>query len=163
MKYLSLTFILLISLFISCKTETKKPANNDRAANLSPLPPSIITQLNNTCTAIDILPLRKEMNASLSFSKDQSQALQYIISFISDEKGALLGSCTPDGHIVFQENGEINYEADIYFSGGCSVFVWNKGGKISHVNKIKPEGIEFFKNFLKPISREKMESMSQPQ
>lgn len=160
MKYIALSMTILCVIFLQCKKETKKSNSNDRAANLTALPANIITQLNNTCTAIDILPLRKEMNASLSFSKDQSQALQYIISFIADDKGTLPGNCTPDGHVVFQENGEINYEADIYFSGGCSVFAWIKGGKITHINKIRPEGIEFFKNFLKPISREKMDSMS---
>ncbi|MCC6816261.1 MAG: hypothetical protein IT267_07620 [Saprospiraceae bacterium] len=160
MKYLTLIFLLSSTLLFNCKKDSKKGTSNDRAANLTALPSAIITQLNNKCTAIDILPLRKEMNASLSFSKDQSQALQYIISFIGDEKGVLLANCTPDGHVVFQENGEINYEADVYFNGACTVWVWNKGGKITHVNKMRPEGVEFFKNFLKPISAEKFDSLS---
>ncbi|MEP7196174.1 MAG: hypothetical protein ABI851_06610 [Saprospiraceae bacterium] len=157
MKYLPIILVFGFLCFVSCKKSPKSAAVVDRTANLTPLPPAIITQLNNNCTSIDIIPLRKEANASLSFSKNESQALQYMISFISDEKG-FIGNCTPDGHIVFGENGEINYEADIYFSGGCSSFAWIKGGKIIYINKIRPEGAEFFRNFIKPISKEKMDS-----
>jgi hypothetical protein len=160
MKYFSLMLFASLIIFTQCKKDPKKPKLDDRAANLGPLPASVITQLNNTCTAIDILPLRKEMNASLSFSKDQNQAIQYIISFIGDERANLPSNCTPDGHVVFQENGEINYEADVYFQGSCVLFAFNKGGKVSHVNKIRPEGVEFFRNFLKPVTQEKMDSLS---
>ena len=160
MKNLYTLIFLIFLVFPSCKNEGhKKPNAADRTAGLEPLPPSIITQLNKTCTSIDIIPLRKEGNASLSFSKNEAQALQYMISFIGDEKGTL-GNCAADGHIVFGESGEINYEADIYFTNGCNAMAWIKGGKIIYINSIRPEGIEFYKNFLKPISRAKMDSLA---
>ncbi len=160
MKQLFFLFALLAFFTVACKTKDKKEAKVlDRTANVAPLSPAIITQLNNNCTSIDIIPLLKGANASLSFSKNESQALQYMISFIGDEKG-IVGNCTPEAHIVFGENGEINYEADIYYSNGCNAFAFIKGGKIVNVNKIRPEGIEFFKNFIKPISKEKMDSLA---
>ncbi|MBK7880080.1 MAG: hypothetical protein WBP33_13510 [Saprospiraceae bacterium] len=140
-------------LFISsCKTDSNsksasnKPGNN-RAAEFQPISPAVLTELNKSCTSIDIISLKKEVNASMSFSNPS--AIQYVVSFIGDDKG-ILTACNPDGHLMFQKNGEITHEADIYFNGGCNAVVWTKGGKIEFVNNISPEGVEFFKNFLKP-------------
>jgi hypothetical protein len=84
----------------------------------------------------------------MSFSNPS--AIQYVVSFIGDDKG-ILTACNPDGHLMFQKNGEITHEADIYFNGWlqCSG-LGRKAGKIEFVNNISPEGVEFFKNFLKP-------------
>ncbi len=160
MKGLITIASLVFFSLISC-TKDKSKSNNsaDRTSGLTPLSADVISQLNKNCTSIDIIPLRKDANASLSFSKNESQALQYMVSFIGDEKG-ILGNCNPEAHIVFGENGEINYEADLYYNNGCNAFAWIKGGKITHINSIKPEGVEFFKNFIRPISREKMDSLS---
>ncbi|MFN8280533.1 MAG: hypothetical protein U0V49_09645 [Saprospiraceae bacterium] len=162
MRQVNLILILMGLFFtlISCQNnKSKKPTVVDRTQGVAPLPPETISQLNKTCTSIDIIPLLKGANASLSFNKAQDQAIGYIISFIADEKG-IVGNCTPEAHVVFGESGEINYEADIYYSNGCNAFAFIKGGKIVFVNKIRPEGIDFFKNFIKPISKEKMDSLA---
>jgi len=130
----------------------------NRAADINPLSPEAVSELNRSCTSIDVISLRKEVNASMSFSN--AQAIQYVISFITDEKG-ILTVCQPDAHLVFLKNGDITHEADIYYTGTCNAIAWTEGGKMSNVNKLSPEGIDFFKNFLKPRNPNPPDSASQ--
>lgn len=149
MKHL-LIVSLLLSLVFSCKEAGKSGKDSksvNKAADIAPINPAELTELNKSCTSIDVISLRKEVNASMSFTNPE--AIQYVISFISDEK-ALLTVCQPDAHLVFQKNGDITHEADIYFSGECNAVVWVQGGKILNANKFSPEGVDFFKNFLRP-------------
>jgi hypothetical protein len=109
--------------------------------------PGLITEINKSTTSVDLISLKKEVNVSMSF--DNPNAVQIILSFITDEKANLQASCLPEGRLVFQKNGEITYDVDIYYGGECNAFAFMKDNAIFACNKISPEGIDFFKNFLK--------------
>ncbi|MBK9270079.1 MAG: hypothetical protein IPM48_00645 [Saprospiraceae bacterium] len=159
-----LFFICALLCLSNCQNDKKsnKTENKtvNRVAELSTLSPEVLSELNKSCTSIDVISLKKEVNASMSFSN--AQAIQYVISFITDEKG-FLSVCPPDAHLVFQKNGEITHEADIYFSGQCNAIVWTDGTKMTHANKFTPEGVDFFKNFLKPRNPNPPDSAIQQQ
>lgn len=150
MKQLLSLFLLTCLLVSACNSDKQSKSQKksvNRADEFSPIDPAQLTELNKSCTSIDVISLRKEVNASLSFTN--LEAIRYVVSFISDEKG-ILTVCQPDARLVFQKNGDITHEADIYFSESCNAVVWVEEGKIIHVNKFSTEGIDFFKNFLRP-------------
>lgn len=158
--------IILIALAcimtVGCK-DSKNPSNTGKSimGNLKPIPSETITEYNKTATSVDLISLRKEVNVSMNF--DNPQAVQYVISFIDDEAGFVNKTCKPDGHIVLQKNGEIVNEADIYYSDGCNAIVWMKDQVPSYCNGLTPEGVEFYKNFLKPRKNIDIDSINQAQ
>ena len=152
-----LSFLLLVSLLsivISCKDGSggkKSSSTTSIMSKYAPLPGHLITEYNKTATSIDLISLRKEVNVSMSF--DNPQAVQYVISFIGDEPGNVTNQCKPDGHIVLFNNGEVVNEADIYFSDGCNAPKSIPCGfscKPTNCNSLSNEGVDFYKNFLKP-------------
>ncbi|HRI00528.1 MAG TPA: hypothetical protein PK006_05705 [Saprospiraceae bacterium] len=146
-KFLVSAFVF-ICMMMSCKESGKNGSNSNTLANLPIFPAETITELNKTVTSIDLISLKKEVNVSMSF--DNPQAVQYVLSFADDEKGLVTGGCPPEGRIVFIVNGNNTYDAEIYYQNGCSAMVWLQGGKRVGSNKISNEGIDFFKNFLRP-------------
>lgn len=150
-----------VSLLFSCKKNNSKGGNAVDASNqaaggnsaisaLAYLPSDQITEMNKTCTSIDLVSLIKDVNVSMNF--DNPQAVQYVLSFVADEKGVLTGNCPPQGHVTFVSHGNIVNEADIYYLNGCNAMVWTKNQKPIFCNKIAPEGIDFYKNFLRQRS-----------
>jgi hypothetical protein len=156
-----LSIVAVVFLLVSCKNDKKvgqagslknaSTSANDMEASingLSPLPAETITEMTRTCTSVDLLSLIKEVNVSMNF--ENPQAVQYVLSFVGDEKGMVVNNCPPQGHVTFISNGGIMNEADIYYNNGCNAMVWMKDQKPIYNSKIASEGIDFFKNFLRP-------------
>lgn len=147
-----LLFILTLSLSFSCSNDSgnkgNKSTNTGKKIELNAFPADKLTTLKKECTSVDLISLRKEINVSMSF--DNPQAVAIILSFITDEEGNLTNMCVPDAHLVFQKNGDILQDLDLYYKGSCNslVFLDNTGKQIA-ANKISKEGIDFFNNFLK--------------
>ncbi|HMS30172.1 MAG TPA: hypothetical protein PKD32_09985 [Saprospiraceae bacterium] len=156
-----ITYLLLLMMIaFSCKEGSK--SSNKSAANSAPemISQDIITELTKTVTSIDLISLKKNVNVSMSF--DNPQAVQYVLSFAQDEKGEFDGTCPADGRVVFLQNGENSYDAEVYFSGNCNSYIWIKNGQRIGSSKISPEGIDFFKNFLKPNAKPLTDSTQTP-
>ena len=79
-RYFTL-LLVLSALVLSCKPNSKSEGSNsstatNRALEFEPLSAAILSDMNKSITSIDIISLRKEVNASMSFS--DAQAIQYI-------------------------------------------------------------------------------------
>lgn len=73
MKHL-LIVSLLLSLVFSCKEAGKSGKDSksvNKAADIAPINPAELTELNKSCTSIDVISLRKEVNASMSFTNPE--------------------------------------------------------------------------------------------
>lgn len=145
--------VLLTLVFITaCKSDQSKKKENlaggGTKIDLKVFPAEQITTINKECTSIDLISLRKNINVSMSF--DNPQAIAIILSFITDETGNLTNLCVPDAHLVFQKNGEIIQDLDLYYQNTCNAVVFmDKSGKPIGANKVSNEGMDFFNNFLK--------------
>jgi hypothetical protein len=146
--------VFTLILMIACKGDSKTKTDNSTATNagkkidLKAFPADQITTINKECTSIDLISLRKDLNVSMSF--DNPQAIAIILSFITDETGNLTNLCLPDAHLVFQKNGEVIQDLDLYYQNTCNAMVFlDKSNKQIGANKISNEGIDFFNNFLK--------------
>ncbi len=142
-----------LTLFITCKSDSAKNSESTDAPKgkkmeLSVLAADKVSSLKRECTSVDLISLRKNINVSMSF--DNPQAISIILSFITDEVGDLTNLCTPDAHLVFQKNGEILQDLDLYYTNGCNALLFmDQQGKTIGANKVSNEGVDFFKNFLK--------------
>jgi hypothetical protein len=155
-KYLIL-FVLLTTYF-SCKEGTvKKAGSGSIMSKYAPLSSEIISEYNKNVSSVDLISLKKEVNVSMNF--DNAQAVQYVISFIGNEVGIVDNLCKPDGHIVLFNNGELINEADIYFSSNCNAMVWMTNQQPTNCNILTPEGVDFYKNFLKPRNNSDLDSL----
>ena len=151
MRSLLLATVAIYLLF-SCKNESSKSetaaAAQGKKVDFNAYPADALSKLQQGTTSIDLISLKKDINVSMSF--DNPQAVSIIQSFITDEAGNLTNMCLADAHLVFQENGEITIEADLYYQNGCNALVFkDKQGKDMAANMISNEGVDFFKNFLK--------------
>ncbi|MDQ3141006.1 MAG: hypothetical protein M3Q56_02040 [Bacteroidota bacterium] len=153
--------ILMAFCSVGCKQNSTSNSTGPKSTmDASPLPAETISELNKNCTSIDLISLKKEVNVSMNF--DNPQAVQYVVSFITDEKGIVAPGSKPEGRVSFQKNGEIVYDADLYYSDGSNAMVWvDMQAKVLNMNKISPEGIDFFKNFLKPQVKGPRDSSAQ--
>jgi hypothetical protein len=126
----------------------KDSGSNGKKMDLKVFPADQITVINKECTSIDLISLRKDINVSMSF--DNPQAIAIILSFITDEPGNLTTQCLPDAHLVFQKNGEVIQDLDLYYQNNCNamIFMDKEGNKVG-ANQISNEGKDFFNNFLK--------------
>ncbi len=145
-------FIFALCLSLSCSNDSGKkenaPVNSGKKIELKAFPADQLSTLKKECTSIDLISLKKEINVSMSF--DNPQAVSIILSFITDEEGHLTNMCVPDAHLVFQKNGDILQDLDLYYKGSCNALVFlDQTGKQIAANKISKEGIDFFNNFLK--------------
>lgn len=146
-----LSFIFISALLACNNKETKKtgtPAAGGKKIELNSFPADKLTNLKKECTSIDLISLRKDLNVSMSF--DNPQAVAIILSFITDETGHLTNLCLPDAHLVFQKNGEIIQELDLYYQHTCNAMVFmDQNNKHFAANKMSNEGVDFFNNFLR--------------
>jgi hypothetical protein len=148
----SVFVVFTLILTMSCNSDHAKKKENvadgGKKIDLKEFPADKITVINKECTSIDLISLRKGLNVSMSF--DNPQAIAIILSFITDEAGNLTNLCLPDAHLVFQKNGEVIQDLDLYYQNTCNAMVFmDKAGKQIGANKISKEGMDFFNNFLK--------------
>ncbi|MBK9221220.1 MAG: hypothetical protein WAR77_09175 [Saprospiraceae bacterium] len=159
----SILICFVLMMFVSCKTDGNKNSNSSpnsgKKVDLNAFPADKITEINKVCTSIDLISLKKDVNVSMSFDNPQSVAI--ILSFVTDDAGNLTNMCAPEAHLMFQNNGEIIQEMDLFYKNGCNALVFlDKEGKQIGANLISNEGVDFFQNFLK--SKNSQDSLGRP-
>lgn len=144
-----LTLLLGLALF-SCQPGSKDNTSN---AQSSPKPeqpagerlyPSIpldtLTMLWEKCDFIDYV----FYYTNFSVSQNTRDDIRNTIRFISEEVPLIDPNCKPVGRLFYQVQGENRLEADLYYSQGCTYFVFLDKGKPAYANSIMPAGINFF-------------------
>ena len=144
---------LLLNGVVACKssspgTDKGQTQSSSLVSNLPVIDANELTELKRTVNAVDLTGLKT--NVTMSF--DNPQAIAYILSFISGPPGDFTKNCTPDARIALMVNGTIVKDADVFFMNGCSAVIYMDENNAVEANGITPEGIDFFKNFLKPVS-----------
>ncbi len=150
-----LLFLSLISCFLlSCKTDQKKEAdlpkekkeaNDQKYADILPLPNELMQKLFNEVTYIDYI----FYNLPFSISQDDKPSIHSNLRLISGEKlGSISKSCEPIGREFFHIGGTIAFEAEIYFQNGCYGYVFLDKEKPLYANKVSQEGRKFYTNII---------------
>ena len=153
MRAIVLFFAVL--LVISCNSEQKKQPSSTLAVqeapkgeskfNLDPLPREEMLRLYNEATYIDYI----FYDLPFSLSQDNQASIHANLKLVSSSPlDHLPMTCRPIGREFFHIEGEIVYEADLYYSEGCMAYVFIKDQKPIFANKLTEGGIKFYGNII---------------
>ncbi len=161
LNFLIFSLCLLFSASVvitSCKNSdnTKIEGNKSKAnvlENVSGIPSEVMDELWNKCSLVDYI------FHDLPFSMNQSnvESIRTNLNYISKESiSSIPSNCKPIARQFFQVDGDIKYEADVYFSDGCQfyVFVVNNN-QPKYANKMTSSGVDFFNNIINQALNQK--------
>jgi hypothetical protein len=119
------------------QASTQQPAGEQRYPSI---PLDTLQMLWEQCDYIDYVFYYTDF----SISQNKQADIRGTIRYISEETPAIPAGCQPIGRIFFQVQGENRQEADLYFSQGCTYFLFYEDGKQAYANAIMPAGVQFF-------------------
>lgn len=106
----------------------------------------IMQNLYNNCQFIDYI----FNDLPFSMNQSESNGIKGTISHVTTiAQPTIPADCKPIARQLFQIDGEIVLEADVYFSENCQFFVFFEGRKPIYANKMSASGIEFYTNIIK--------------
>lgn len=159
MSKLTFILVLLISLLLSCKSDPKSapqlkatPAAN--AATKTPvatkpgypkIPNELLLTMWNEGQMIDYI----FHDLPFSMNQDEQASIRTNLTYIADKAvDQMPTSCKSIARQFYQSNGEIIFEAEVYFSDGCQMYVFWQDGKPKYSNYMSEAGVTFFKNMI---------------
>ena len=84
-----------------------------------------------------------------SINQREPMGVAQTLSYISDETGPpVTPNCKPAARMIYYGQGELLLEADLYFEGGCEVFVFIKDEKALFSRKLTQDGVSFHQNLV---------------
>ena len=87
----------------------------------------------------------------LPFSMNQNElaSIRTNMTYISEKAlDKIPNNCKPIARQFYQVNGEIVFEADVYFTEGCRFYVFFVEGKAKYGNYMSDSGVQFFNNMI---------------
>lgn len=153
---LALVFVMIV-FSISCQNpksdnasktnaKTASPAPAKVVREFDPLPNDILMRLWNECTLIDYI------FHTLPFSMNQGEqaSIRTNLTYVDQNVQPNIPAACKGKAIArqfYQIEGEIIYEADVYYSEGCQFYVFYDGDK-KYANKMSADGIAFFQTMI---------------
>ncbi len=130
-------------------TEVKKeiPTDQNLIEGVSTMPFEKLKDLFDRATYVDYI----FNDLPFAVSQDDKKNVQANIAMIdpNNKPDKISNSCKPLGREFFHIDGEIVYEADIYYSDGCYGYVFMKNNKPIYAHKIMETGMNFYGNLVK--------------
>lgn len=155
-----LVLIFFVASVISCdnnttenksetKTEPKATPSNQQEIYLPSIPMDDIKILWDNSNQVDYIYYELPISTSLSDQYSIQQSLRHV----SDTPVQLgnKNNCKPISRVFYKKDGEDLMEAEIYFSKGCSFFVFFKEGKPAYSNLMTNDGVEHYNNILQKV------------
>jgi len=144
--------VICFSVF-SCKSDSNTAsqkqsepvaAQKAQAPEFERIPDETIMRLWNECTLIDYI------FHDLPFSMNQGEqaSIRTNLTYIDGNVQANIpAGCKPMARQFYQIEGEIVYEADVYYSDNCKFYVFYDGDK-KYANKMSNDGMQFFNTMI---------------
>lgn len=148
-----LTFLFFAALISACddaptKTETKAetPSVTQEKVYLPSVTAEELKVLWDNCNQVDYLYYELPISSNL----DDQYSIQQSLRHVSDAPVPLgvKNSCKPIGRIFYKQDGEDLMEAEIYFSAGCTFFVFFKDGKPASSNLMTDAGVKHYNQII---------------
>lgn len=136
-------------------TETQ-PNNADASASVGEatypsIPVEKVKMLWDNCDYVDFV----FYYLNFSMSQKVQNSIRQTIAHISSDVPQINPNCQPIGRIFFQSEGQNISEADIFYSNGCSYYIFYEDGKYAYANKMLPQGTQFYDNIFKQVQAQK--------
>ena len=127
-------------------TADRKGAMDANGNEYQSITADIMQNLYNNCQLIDYI----FNDLPFSMNQSESNGIKSTISHVTTiAQPTIPAGCKPIARQLFQINGEIVLEADVYFSDNCKFFVFFEGRTPKFANKMSESGIEFYGNIIK--------------
>lgn len=167
--------LIIVSLFISCKSESStqnqsvsetpaastQPQTSAPAGPLSTLP--IIPReeyeaLAKNTNSIDLIPY--ETNISMNIT-DPASCYQFVAEHILDTQVNEMPCTKPNGRIFFNKDGDAIIEANIYYTDQCKYLVFYKAGTNTPVyaTQISDQGKKYFETIYGAQAMEELQKL----
>lgn len=102
---------------------------------------SVLENLWENCDFVDYVYYELPISASL----DNQASIRSALSHVADQAAAKLPNCKALGRVFYQIDGENVLQGDIFFSKGCTYFLWvDNKGKYYAGNLMMDTGMKFF-------------------
>jgi hypothetical protein len=124
-------------------TPTQQPATVDAPVYPS-FPVKKVENLFQHCDYIDYI----FYDLPISMSIKEKPAIQYNITHIGSQPARQLPNCKPVGRLFYQVKGENVEQAELYFSQGCTYFVFLENDQPKYGNMMTDKGIEYLNGML---------------
>ncbi len=144
-------------LLFSCKPST--PPAETQSTEQTTVPtsagslPSITEEemrmLWDSCDYVDYL----FYDLPVSMSLNEQGSIRSSLSYIAKQPAELKPSCKSLGRVFFIKKGETILEADIYFSPGCTYYVFRKENKAVYANLMSEAAFKFFNRTIMQIQQ----------
>jgi len=127
------------------KETTTEVVNQEMLESLPMVPIEIMQKLWNECEFIDYI----FFDLPFSMSQTEQPSIRANLNYIDRSAiGPRPKSCKPIAREFFQINGEIVYEADVYYSEGCKYYVFFDGKTPVYANKMSAAGEQFYNQMI---------------
>lgn len=131
-------------------TTTATPAKGaEPKASLPSLPVVTLEYLWKSCDFVDYV----FYELPISMSLDNRKTIQYVLGHIAEDPAPLRPECKSIGRIFYQVQGENVVEADLYFSEGCTYFVFLEEGKAKYANYMTKDGVDYLNNNFQQVNK----------
>ena len=102
---------------------------------------SMLENLWANCDFVDYVYYELPISASL----DNQSSIRSSIQHIAEQPAAKINGCKAIGRVFYQVEGENILQGDIYFSQGCTYFLWlDSKGKYFAGNLMMDSALKFF-------------------
>jgi len=130
--------------FENAKSEMATKQNDFVGVDLLPsIDISVLENLWENCDFVDYVYYELPISASL----DNQASIRSSIQHIAEQPAAKINDCKAIGRVFYQIEGENVLQGDIYFSRGCTYFLWlDKKGKYFAGNLMMDSALKFFAN-----------------
>lgn len=123
-------------------TEVVEQATDDP---LPQVPVKIMQELWNECEFVDYI----FFDLPFSMSQTEQPSIRANLNYIDRAAvGPRSKACKPIAREFFQINGEIVYEADVYYSENCKYYVFFEGKTPVYANKMSAAGEKFYNQMI---------------
>lgn len=158
-KTVSIVLQLLVTLLLlqSCKSDSgQSTINTSVVAKAKTFQSDLgiqkehVQMIVDNCSHVDVI----FSDLPISMSLNDKAAIMNDLSYISPDalSEVPLNCGKPIGRKVFNGNGEILIEADIYFSQECVFFVFIKDEELLFANRMNDKGVNFYNNIIAEVT-----------
>ena len=143
--------LVMVVLFAACQQGAKTPeqpavpaqeAAPQPSASLPSIPMDVLKNLWDNCDNVDYV----FYNLPISMNLNNKPSIQNALSHIASDPAPLQPQCKAIGRIFYMIKGENVQMADIYFTSGCTYFVFLVDDKPAYSNFMTPEGVQYLNN-----------------
>ena len=154
---LCISTLLFVFFMCACSNNPKTEENPTTETpaviatpEFAPIPLEIGGELFNECDFVYYIFY--ELPFSMSY--DRQATIQMAVSWIGKSSDIPTSGCKSLGRMIFQKQGAVIIEAEIYVSEDCSHYKWIKDGQVLYASQMSPAGKNHYMGIINKYSKQ---------